>query len=176
MTTVIFNGRSGDIQMNILKTKLGLFFSLVAITGIFLAVTGVGGSPALGLWNNEARANLPAWMMVWLGFLALTFFASAIFSWNHIAARWVLAGFIASHVATFAVESMEGMVLRAGLVSLLHVVFWTPGLIALLADQAQIKFSSAYGVWAGVLLFVYVVAFTFDIRDGVVWLLSMAGM
>lgn len=162
--------------MHILKTKLGLLFCLVAATGACLAITGIGGSPALDLWNNETRANLPVWMMVWLGFLALTFFASAIFSWNHVAARWVLAGFIASHVATLAVENTDGMVLRAGLVSLLHVVFWTPGLIAMLADQAQIKFSSAYGIWASALLFVYAVAFTFDIRDGIVWLLFMAGV
>ena len=162
--------------MHILKTKLGLLFSLVVMTGIFLAVTGIGGSPALNLWNNDARANLPVWMMVWLGFLALTFLAAAIFSWNHVAARWVLAGFIASHVVTIAVESTQGVVLRAGLVSLLHVVFWAPGLVAMLADQAQLKFSSAYGIWASALLFVYAVAFTFDIRDGIVWLLFMAGM
>jgi hypothetical protein len=161
-------------QVHILKTRLGLLFCLVAITGIFLAVTGIGGSPALGLWNNETRTNLPIWMMVWLSFLALTFLASVIFAWRHTAARWVLASFIGSHVATIAIESTEGMVLRAGLVSLLHVVFWTPGLIALLTDQAQIKLSSAYGVWASVLLFVYAVAFTFDVRDGVVWLLFMA--
>lgn len=162
--------------MPILKTKLGLLFCLVAATGIFLAVTGIGGSPALEMWNNDARANLPAWMMVWLGFLALTFLSSVIFAWNHVPARWVLAGFIGSHVVTIAIASIEGVVLRAGLVSLLHVVFWTPGLVSLLSNQSDIRFNSAYGVWASILLFVYAVAFTFDIRDGIVWLLFMAGM
>lgn len=162
--------------MPILKTKLGLLFCLVAATGIFLAVTGIGGSPALEMWNNDARANLPTWMMAWLGFLALTFLSSVIFAWNHVPARWVLAGFVGSHVATIAIENTEGMVLRAGLVSLLHVVFWTPGLVSLLSNQSDIRFNSAYGIWASILLFVYAVAFTFDIRDGIVWLLFMAGV
>lgn len=161
--------------MHILKTKLGLLFGLIAATGAFLAVTGIGGSPALGVWDNDARANLPLWMMLWLGFLALTFLSSVIFAWNHVPARWVLAGFIGSHVATIAIESIDGVVLQAGLVSLLHVVFWTPGLIAILSNQSDLRLNTAYGVWASVLLFVYAVAFTFDIRDGVVWLLSMAG-
>ncbi len=68
------------------------------------------------------------------------------------------------------------MVLRAGLVSLLHVIFWTPGLIALLSNQSDIRVNSAYGVWASLMLFVYAVAFTFDIRDGLVWLMLMGSV
>ncbi|WOF75393.1 hypothetical protein QMT40_003064 [Parvibaculaceae bacterium PLY_AMNH_Bact1] len=162
--------------MEILRTKLGLAFCLVAATGAFLAITGIGGSPALGVWDNEARTNLPSWMMVWLGFLALTFLSSLIFAWNHVPARWVLAGFIGSHVVTIAIASIEGVVLRAGLVSLLHVIFWTPGLIALLSNQSDLCLNSVYGVWASMLLFVYAVAFTFDIRDGLVWILFMGGI
>lgn len=161
--------------MHILKTKLGLLFFLVAATGAFLAFTGIGGSPALGVWDDNARSAKSTSMMIWLGFLALTFFASAIFVWNHAPARWVLAGFIASHVAAAPIENSEDMVLRAGLVSLLHLVFWTPGLVALLSNQPDIKPTSAYGIWASILLFVYAVAFTFDIRDAIVWLLFMAG-
>lgn len=162
--------------MEILRTKLGLLFCLVAATGAALAITGLGGSPAMSVWDNDAQANLPFWMMLWLGLLALTFLSSIIFAWNHVPARWVLAGFIGSHLATLAIENTEGMVLRAGLVSLLHVVFWTPGLIALLSNQSDLKLTSAYGVWASILLFVYAVAFTFDIRDGLVWILVMAGV
>lgn len=155
--------------MSVLKTPLGLFFVLVAIVGIFLAVTGIGGSPALELWNNEARLSLPTWLAVWLGFLALTFVASILFAWRYPAARWVLAGFIGSHVAVVLIESTDGMVLRAGLVSLLHVIFWTPGLIALIAYRDAIKPPTPYGIWASALLFVYAVAFIFDIRDAIVW-------
>ena len=162
--------------MEILRTKLGLLFCLVAATGAFLAITGLGGSPAMSVWDNDARANLPLWMMLWLGFLALTFFLSVIFSWNHVPARWVLASFIGSHVATIAIENTDGMVLRVGLVSLLHVVFWTPGLVSLLSNQSDLRLNTAYGVWASILLFVYAVAFTFDIRDGIVWLLFMIGV
>lgn len=162
--------------MPILRTKLGLLFCLVTVTGIFLATTGVGGSPALELWNNDTRTSLPLWLMIWLGFLALTFLSSVAFAWNHVPARWVLASFVGSHVATIAIENTEGMVLRAGLVSLLHVVFWTPGLVSLLSNQSDIRFNSAYGIWASILLFVYAVAFTFDIRDGIVWLLFMVGV
>ena len=110
--------------MPILRTKLGLLFCVIAVTGIFLAVTGVGGSPALELWNNETRTSLPLWLMIWLGFLALTFLSSVIFAWNHVPARWVLASFVGSHVATIAIEN--GSARRARLSSARRVLDTRP--------------------------------------------------
>lgn len=45
----------------------------------------------------------------------------------------------------------------------------SPGLIALIAYRDAIKPPAPYGIWAGALLFVYAVAFIFDIRDAIVW-------
>jgi hypothetical protein len=124
--------------------------------------------PALRPWNNAARKALPRGVLAWLGLLVSVYLASGFFVTEHLAARWVLGGFVVSHVIVFAGPALfKSFQLRAGTVSLLHVLCWTPGLILVLGDLIG-GVGGAYAVWAWALALVTAIAFFFDIRDSAV--------
>jgi len=128
------------------------------------------GHGALNEWNNEARANIPPYLMAWLGLLSLTFLASIFFVWHHIEARWVLGSFIASHVVTAAIDTQTDIVVLAGLVGLIHFVCWLPALLVLLARSPFLSQRSAFGVWSAAITIVILISFYFDVRDAGIYL------
>lgn len=137
---------------------------------VVVAIVALLGAPnafaisALDEWNNSTRQALATPVKVWLGLMMLTNIAAIGFLKNHVAARWVFAGFILSH-AIGILMPMQGMTLLAGQVSLLHVIFWTPGMIALILYRREIQLPSAYGVWAMLSLMFYFGSMFFDVPD-----------
>lgn len=119
---------------------------------------------ALEIWDNAARLALPIWLKAWLGFLALSFLASLAFVRTERTARIVLASFVASHLG-LVVLGLAGVTIRTGLVSLAHIVAWTPGLIALLRTIPTTESGSRFGLWCRTVAAVIIVAFVFDLRD-----------
>ena len=99
---------------------------------------------ALLVWDNHARLSLPPILATWLGFLVVVCLASVFFVRDHTAARWVLGGFIASHVIVFTLPAISNFTIRRGFVSLVHVIFWSPGLITTLLDTAGRQLSPTY--------------------------------
>ncbi len=125
---------------------------------------------ALEVWDNAARLATPTWLKAWLGFLAFSFVASLAFVKHHGAARWALGGFAASHTLVVLLGVTDGVVLRRGLVSLLHVLCWAPALPPLVISALRDDDFPRFRVWCGVLAAVIATAFVFDLRDGASYL------
>ena len=63
---------------------------------------------------------------------------------------------------------------KGGLVSLGHIVSWSPAIYALYRYRSEIRLPSANGIWACVLSFFFAVSLIFDFRDAAIWLMSIA--
>ncbi|MEK6237068.1 MAG: hypothetical protein N2C14_20355 [Planctomycetales bacterium] len=129
---------------------------------------------ALLVWDNSARTSLPLGLRIWLGFLVLTILSSVFFAWDRVPPRWVLGGFILSHVVVFFLSVREHFTLRRGVVSITHVVCWSPGWVAVIMDLFARGLGDAYGGWSLVLVLVIAVSFLFDLRDAGTYLQWLA--
>lgn len=147
------------------QMRFGISLISVTAAALIFAPSALAIS-ALDEWNNETRAALAIPVKIWLGLMMLTNIAALGFLKNHVASRWVFSGFVLSH-AVGIIMVMQGMTLLAGQVSLLHIVFWTPGMIFLILRQAEIKLPSAYGVWAILSLVFYFGSMIFDVPDAI---------
>jgi hypothetical protein len=144
---------------------------LVVLAATAIPVSEAAASYALEAWNMDTRRGLPIGLQIWLlGVLLPTFLASVFFVKEHMAARWVLAGFFCSHLWLTVVEVTDAFAVQGGLVSLGHIVFWSPAIYALYRYRSEIKLPSAYGIWACMMSFVFAVSMIFDIRDAAIWI------
>jgi hypothetical protein len=129
------------------------------------------GTPnGLLIWNNAARTSLPLGLMIWLGFLVVTCLVAAFFVNRHVPPRWVLGGFIASHVLVVLLSMTKRITMRRGLVSLTHLLCWTPGLVLTIADRQGRAGDVVYEIWSYALMLVISVSFIFDLRDAATYL------
>ncbi|MEP0068685.1 hypothetical protein [Pyruvatibacter sp.] len=127
---------------------------------------------ALDEWNTAARDAMPLHIKAWLGLMMLNNLAALAFVKNHVAARWVFVGFFVSHMAVMVMWWQDITVL-AGQVSLFHIIFWTPGAIAILATRREMRWPSAYGVWASLVLLFYVGSMLVDIGHALTFLQNL---
>ena len=120
---------------------------------------------ALRIWNNAARLSLPWKLKLWLTVLVVTFLSSTAFIAPYTSPRWVLGGFIVSHLIVFYLSAWPKFVLRIGMVSLLHVLCWAPGYVMMLADRQGHATNLLYAFWSHAIIIVISIAFIFDLRD-----------
>lgn len=120
---------------------------------------------AIQPWDNKARLSLSPGLYVWLAFLVATCLASLFFVRDHVPPRWMIVGFISSHVLVVVIGNTNWVDLRKGLVSLTHVVCWSPGLVVVFVDLIQRGFDGIYSVWALFLVLVVSISLAFDLRD-----------
>ncbi|MEM6857337.1 MAG: hypothetical protein AAF559_05650 [Pseudomonadota bacterium] len=146
---------------------------LVVLAVAIMIITAPNAPFALQDWNMETRLGLPLHMKIWLGFMLVANLSSVLFVRRHIAARFVLGAWVASHVWIGAIEGSGLFSPTGGFVSFGHLVFWAPAIWALYAYRSEIKLPSAYGVWACYISFVYAVSLVFDSRDSVIWIASL---
>ena len=126
----------------------------------------------LRLWNNAARLSLPLPLKLWLGLLVATVLSSICFLGNSNAARWVLAGFVVSHLLVFVLSVLPKVTLRVGMVSLTHLACWMPGYLLAIAQLPSHRPTTAYEVWTIAIVAVLSISFWFDLRDGSRYLLA----
>jgi len=134
------------------------------------------GHGALDLWNTDAIAKAPTWVQYWLFAMLSSFALGLLFVWRRVEARWIVGGIVASMMASRLVVPALGLVQYAGLTSLLHLIFWTPGLFLLLKNRPFMKERSLYGLWTGLILAVIIFSFIFDIRDAAIYLDYILGI
>jgi hypothetical protein len=125
---------------------------------------------ALLIWDNKARLSLPPLLAIWLAFLVVVCLASIFFVRDSSAARWVLGGLAVSHLVVFLLPAVTTFTMRRGFVSLMHVVCWTPGLIATIADVQGRQNHAIYEVWSYALIAVVSISFLFGARDACTYL------
>jgi hypothetical protein len=111
-----------------------------------------------------------SWWIVWLVVIGAT---SVLFAWKHVGARWVLGAYIANHAVAMGTGSLLGAeVLTNGLVSVTHVVFWTPAVVMLVRGLQTINRASIYGGWHLAALATMVISLLFDYRDSAIYLFT----
>jgi len=130
---------------------------------------------ALDEWNTVARDALPSQVKVWLGLMMLNNLAGLAFVYRHVAARWVFAGFVISHLIVMLGYWGRDLPVLAGQVSLFHVICWTPGIIALIRWREEIKWVSPYAIWASLVFVFYVGSMFIDLRDASIYLMHVIG-
>jgi len=147
-----------------------LIVTAVAMLSIALTTEAFALS-ATDPWDAAAREAMPIYLKIWLGLMMLNNIATIAFLKNHVPARWWFAGFVISHGLVIVV-GLQGMTVYAGQVSLFHILFWTPGAIALFFYRSKIRWPSAFAVWATLAGIFYCVSMIFDLRDATTWLFS----
>ena len=147
----------------------------VLLWGVFAATTNVHSSMALDDWNMDARNALPTYIKNWLASMLVAHLSSVVFVRKHRPARWVLGGFLLSHLWVAYAEYSDAIALKAGLVSFGHIVFWLPAIISFYRNRADIKLSSAYGIWACIMFFYYAVSLTIDVREATIYFSHVTG-
>lgn len=153
---------------NIQPRLMLLLVSLVILPAH--AVEYSSGHRALEVWDEAAMQNVPQWINVWLMIMAAVFFSGVFFIKNHIEARWVLGGFVfALLFFIFAVPALN-LIPLSGLMALIHLIFWTPGLVFLLKNKPFTKGISPFNVWAGLATVCILFSFIFDVRDAFTYL------
>lgn len=154
--------------MMLQKETLAKICLLTCAAGLIFAPNAFA-LPALEEWNAESRNALPTHVKIWLGTMMLTNIAAIGFLKNHVAARIVFGGFVISHGLVMVMWAQGASVL-AGQVSLFHIIFWTPGLIALILKRDEIKLPSPYGIWACLSMMYYFGSMLVDVKDAVIYI------
>ena len=153
---------------------------------IFLATLGtasfaqgsdayVSGHGALEIFDEQGWLAAPEWVRVWIGIMALSFLAGLFFLKNHIPARWVVGGFIAGFLFSTIGFPALNLVALSGLIALVHLIFWSPGLVKLIQEHAFTGPFNAYAVWSGWITAVILFSFVFDVRDAAIYVMHVLG-
>ena len=134
------------------------------------------GHGALEIWNAEGRANAPEWVQTWLRIMMATFLVGIFFVWHRVEARWVVGGVVLGLLTSRALGTYTDIVMLSGLVALIHLIFWSPGLYLLLTRRPFLGERSAYATWSGAATLVILFSFFFDIRDAAIYLDHITGL
>ena len=116
-------------------------------------------------------ARGPQWVAWWVNFMGLVFLPSLFFFPFRREARWAfLTMFVLTIPAMLALYAQVGMVRLLGIV---HIVLWTPLLIALLRTRSSWRTRETWaGKWIVLLCAVMLVSLAFDIADVVRYVLG----
>lgn len=156
------------------KTALYAF----GLTALFVSLANANeythGHTALEIWDKQGQANAAEWVKIWLKILMASVFLGLFFVWTRVEARWVVGGILLGLIVSRVVLPALPIVKLSGLVALLHLIFWTPGLILLLKNKPFLRGLSPYAVWSGWMLCAILFSFIFDIRDAAIYLHHIA--
>ena len=159
---------------------LKLIISALLFAGLSLCAFGqeavVHGNGALEIFDAEGQANSPRWVMGWVAFMLTSFLIGIGFAFVRKEARWLMAPIVLGFVSMFTLFAATDLPQLSGLIALIHLIFWTPTLIMLLRNRWFLKESTWFGRWTGVLTFVILFSFIFDIRDAAIYLDHFAGL
>ena len=162
--------------MHLLSRPLML---LIALLGVAFAASAQAYEPghlALEVWNDEGRASAPGWVKIWLRIMAISFLTGLVFVFHKVEARVVLGGLFIGLMFSRGLGAVTDVVMLSGLVALIHVIFWSPGLYMLLTRRPFLKERSFYAAWSGLITLVILFSFIFDIRDAAIYIDHVTGL
>jgi len=134
------------------------------------------GHGALDIFNAEGRLAMPAWVGYWIQVMLASFVAGLVFVWKHVAARWVVGGFVGTVALMGLLNGAFGLLPLGGLIALVHLITWSPGYILLWKAKPWTALDSWFGRWATLMIGVISFSFIFDIRDAAIYLDYMLGI
>lgn len=164
------------MQVQFLRTILITTLICVGVAFPGYAQDALHGNGALQIFDAEGMANSPQWVMGWIAFMLATFVVGLIFAFQRKEARLIMAFIVGGFIALAILTRGLGFAEISGLIALFHLIFWTPALIILLRNRWFLKESSWFGRWTGVLTFVIMFSFIFDIRDAAIYVDHIAGL
>lgn len=134
------------------------------------------GHGALQVWDSRAQDQLPLPIKIWLLTMVTVFSLGLAFVRKHLEARFVVGGVILGILCSRVLIPELGIVKLSGLVALVHLIFWSPGLYMLLRHRPFLRDLGLYRFWAGAATAVIIVSFVFDIRDAAIYLHHIANL
>lgn len=166
-----------NIGMRVTKYLAVIILTLSWPVHVFAQeVSYAAGNGALELWNRQGIANSPKWVQYWLVIMMSSFALGLLFIWKHIEARFVVGGLIAGLLVSKFVPEATGLAPLSGLVALVHLIFWTPGLYLLMKNRPFAEGRSFYAIWSAWISAVIIFSFIFDVRDAAIYLDYMMGL
>lgn len=161
--------------------KSTYYFRLTAISALIFAMPAMAqeyahGNGALEIFDGEGLSNSPSWVKVWVIIMLATFASGLLFIFKRLEARLAVGGFLLGMGAMTILTGPLGLLPFSGLIAAIHIVFWSPALLALLSRRTFLKERSLYGLWTGLMTVVILFSFVFDIRDAFIYLRHVAGV
>lgn len=156
-----------------MTTQLRMFcllFGLAAPALVLAQTDYTHGHGALQIFDQQGMENAPQWVMIWIMFMAGSFFASLFFVKNHPIARWVAGCFVVGIVVMELAVRVFNVIPLSGFIALIHIVCWSPALFQLLMKRPFLGRRSAFTIWSGIITFVICFSFVFDVRDAFIYL------
>ncbi len=149
---------------------VALFLASLLFSSLGFAQEFEHGNQAMQVFDAQGFYSSPLWVQLWVGFMATWFMGGIFFVKNHSIARWIFGGMVAGVICSMIIGKIFGIPNYSGYIALIHVIFWTPGLIKLLTQRPFVAKPSAYSIWCSVMTFVICFSFIFDIRDALIFL------
>ena len=107
-------------------------------------------------------ANQATWIVFWVYWLVIINFASALFAWKKVEARWVFAAMVVNiPLMNFLFETVGWV----RLLGLSHVLVWTPLLLYLWWRRGLIDRATLYGKYLTVLFVTNFASLILDYHD-----------
>lgn len=170
---------SSKMVLGLCRRLCGVFlvfgFMEFGVVDAALARDYVSGHGALQVWDAEGRAGAPLWVRIWLNIMHIAFATGLVFMWWRVEARWAVGGFSGVFVTATLSQGLTEIVALSGLLSLLHVIFWSPALYLLLTRRPFVEERSAYAVWSAFMTFVILFSFLFDVPGAAIYLDHVLG-
>ena len=104
----------------------------------------------------------PAWVQIWVTWLALINSASIIFAFSRVEARWVLVAWVVAFTGVMTLFAIFGFERILGLG---HIIAWTPLLIYLYRRRGDIFLTHGSGIYLHLLFLTNAVSLAFDYVD-----------
>ena len=113
--------------------------------------------------NFQAEVgNQPAWVQIWVTWLALINTASILFVFARAETRWVLVAWVAAFAGVMTIYAFMGFERILGLG---HIVAWTPLLIYFWRRRGDIFLTQASGIYLHLLFLTNAISLAFDYVD-----------
>ncbi len=139
---------------------------------ICLFATGnVDAAVANELTISDAWPILPAWVKIWSVWLFIVTLLSVVFIKQKPHGKWIAALLLSMFVVIIVISQFfDPDVLTIGLLSVLHVVFWTPVVILLTRSVNELEHKTLFGAWSIVLMISLWISLLFDYQAAAKWL------
>lgn len=144
---------------------------LLIFCACFLSAGSLDAAAANELTITEAWPLLPAWVKIWSVWLFIVTLLSLVFIKQKPHGKWIAALLLSLFAVIIVINQFfDPGVLTIGLLSVLHVVFWTPVVIILTRSVSELEHKTLYGAWSIVLMISLWISLLFDYQAAAKWL------
>jgi len=138
-----------------------------------LATGNVDAAVAYELTITDAWPLLPVWVKLWSAWLSIVTLSSILFIKHKPHGKWIAVLLLSMFIVIVVIQQFIGArLITVGLLSVMHVVFWTPVVILLTRSVNELEHKTLFGLWAIVLMISLWVSLIFDYQAAAKWLFA----